>query len=136
MYSVLKLGAHCERENQHSGFEQRSVFTYRSTNFIELIMKKNLDMNVWISALHKGLMLRSSRYYIRSVYGSRSLICVSCKKKNCFKISNTTWYHNKTSTYKPLHIIFVILWLTSLRMIISRSTHAIANGIISFFVAE
>lgn len=26
MHRVLKLVAHCERENQHSGFEQRSVF--------------------------------------------------------------------------------------------------------------
>lgn len=48
-----------------------------------------------ISALPKGLMLRSSRYYIRSVYVSRIFICVGCKKKIFFKISHTTWYHNK-----------------------------------------
>ena len=31
-------------------------------------------------------------------------------------------------------IIFVFLWLTSLSMIISRSIHFAANGIISFFL--
>ena len=32
------------------------------------------------------------------------------------------------------HTIFVVLWLTSLRMIISRSFHVPADGIISFFL--
>ena len=31
-------------------------------------------------------------------------------------------------------MVFVSVWLTSLSMIISRSIHVAANGIISFFV--
>ena len=37
------------------------------------------------------------------------------------------------TTYKWYHRVFVFLWLTSLNMIISRSIHVAANGIISFF---
>ena len=37
------------------------------------------------------------------------------------------------STYKWYHMIFVFAWLTSHNMIISRSIHIAANGIISFF---
>ena len=37
--------------------------------------------------------------------------------------------------YKGYHI-FVFLWLTSLSMIISKSIHVSANGIISFFMAK
>ena len=41
------------------------------------------------------------------------------------------------STYKWSHVLLVFVWLTSLRMIISRSIHVAAGGIISyFFVAE
>ena len=41
------------------------------------------------------------------------------------------------STYKWSHVILVFVWLTSLRMIISRSIHGAAGGIIPyFFVAE
>jgi len=35
--------------------------------------------------------------------------------------------------YKWYHMIFVFLWLTSFRMIISRSTHVAAHDFISFF---
>ena len=38
------------------------------------------------------------------------------------------------STYKWYNMAFVSVWLTSLSMIISRSIHVAANGIISFFV--
>ena len=37
------------------------------------------------------------------------------------------------STYKCYHMKLVFLWLTSLSLIISRSIHVTANGIISFF---
>ena len=37
------------------------------------------------------------------------------------------------SMYKWFHVVFIFLWLTSLSMIISRSIHVAANGIISFF---
>ena len=37
------------------------------------------------------------------------------------------------STRKWYHMMFVFLWVTSLSMIISRSTHIAANGMISFF---
>ena len=33
-------------------------------------------------------------------------------------------------------MVFVFLFLTSLSMIISRSIYVVANGIISFFMAE
>ena len=39
------------------------------------------------------------------------------------------------STYKWYHLFF-FLWLTSLNMIISMSIHVVANGLISFFVAN
>ena len=38
------------------------------------------------------------------------------------------------STYKQYHIVFVFLWLTSLVMIIFRSTHVAANGNSSSFL--
>ena len=37
------------------------------------------------------------------------------------------------STCRWYHMVFVFLWLTSLGMIISRSIHVAANGIICFF---
>ena len=42
-------------------------------------------------------------------------------------------YHILDSTYKWYRIVFVFIWFTSLNMIISRSIHIAANGIISFF---
>ena len=36
--------------------------------------------------------------------------------------------------YKGYNMIFVFVWLTSLRMIISRSIHVAVSGIISFFL--
>ena len=46
-------------------------------------------------------------------------------------------YHFLDSTYKWYCMIFVSVWLTSLSMIITRSIHVVASGIISlFFIAE
>ena len=62
----------------------------------------------------------------------------------CFRILWVCFYFVNTficiffsdSTYKWYHL-FVFLWLTALSMIISRSIHFSANGIISsFFMAE
>ena len=38
------------------------------------------------------------------------------------------------STCKQYYTLFVFVWLISLSMIISRSTHVAANGVISFFL--
>ena len=40
------------------------------------------------------------------------------------------------STYKRGHIMFVVLWLISLSIMLSRSIHVVANSKISFYMAE
>ena len=37
-------------------------------------------------------------------------------------------------TYKGCHVIFILLWFTSLSLTLSRSIHIAANGIILFFL--
>ena len=52
----------------------------------------------------------------------------------CF-VNTLIWsFYFSDSTYKRYHMIFVFVWLTSLSMLISRSIHIAANGIISFFL--
>ena len=46
------------------------------------------------------------------------------------------WVHSCQAldcTYKWCHMVFVFIWFTSLSIIISRSIHVAANGIIAFF---
>ena len=64
-----------------------------------------------------------------------------CNYKIDFEICLFLFFLNKlflslllNSTYKWYHMMFVCLWLISLSMITSRSTHVAANGIISCFL--
>ena len=64
-----------------------------------------------------------------------------CNHKFIFYIFNSFCFVDKfirtlflDSTSKWYYILFIFTWLTSLSMIISRSLHFAANGIISFFL--
>ena len=57
-------------------------------------------------------------------------------KHSSFVSHLSMWHHFLDSTYKRRHMIFVFMWLPSLNMIISRSIHVAANGIIILFMAE
>ena len=65
------------------------------------------------------------------LFGNHKFIFYICE--SVFKVSSFVSFF-LDSTYKWYHMIFVILWLTSLNMIISRSMHVAASGVMSLLL--